>query len=90
MYTLELQLYDVFEIDVNSFATVMEYCEGHDLDLHLKQNKSLVEREARALLIQILSGLRYLSSGGAEMMPPSSSIPEVMQHSSAMEEVSLL
>jgi tousled-like kinase len=34
-----VQLFDVFEIDSNSFATVLEYCEGHDLDLHLKQHK---------------------------------------------------
>jgi tousled-like kinase len=27
-----VQLFDVFEIDVNSFATVLEYCEGIDLD----------------------------------------------------------
>lgn len=27
-----VQLFDVFEIDVNSFATVLEYCKGIDLD----------------------------------------------------------
>ena len=27
-----VQLYDVFEIDDNSFATVLEYCKGIDLD----------------------------------------------------------
>ncbi len=27
-----VQLYDVFEIDLNSFATVLEYCRGIDLD----------------------------------------------------------
>ena len=27
-----VDFYDVFEIDVNSFATVLEYCRGIDLD----------------------------------------------------------
>ena len=30
-------LFDVFEIDANSFCTVLEYCDGHDLDFYLKQ-----------------------------------------------------
>lgn len=32
-----VKLYDVFEIDGNSFCTVLEYCNGHDLDFYLKQ-----------------------------------------------------
>lgn len=32
-----VRLYDVFEIDANSFCTVLEYCDGHDLDFYLKQ-----------------------------------------------------
>lgn len=32
-----VKLYDVFEIDTNSFCTVLEYCDGHDLDFYLKQ-----------------------------------------------------
>lgn len=31
-----VQLFDVFEIDVNSFATVLEYCKGIDLDENTK------------------------------------------------------
>jgi len=58
-----VQLFDVFEIDTNSFATVIEHCSGSDLDLHLRLRKQLPEREARSILLQILSGLRYLSSG---------------------------
>jgi tousled-like kinase len=34
-----VKLYDVFEIDANSFCTVLEYCDGHDLDFYLKQVK---------------------------------------------------
>uniref|UniRef100_A0A7S4ITG5 Protein kinase domain-containing protein n=2 Tax=Odontella aurita TaxID=265563 RepID=A0A7S4ITG5_9STRA len=57
-----VSLYDVFEIDDNSFATVLECCEGTDLDTLLKERKTLPERDARAILIQILSGMRYLSA----------------------------
>ena len=59
-----VQLWDVFEIDSSSFATVLEHCDGTDLELYLKKNKYLCEKEARAILLQILAGLRYLSSGG--------------------------
>ncbi len=31
-----VRLFDVFEIDNDSFCTVLEVCEGHDLDMHLK------------------------------------------------------
>merc|ERR1719400_502965 len=41
-----VQLFDVFEIDANSFCTVLEYCDGHDLDFYLKQHKTISEREA--------------------------------------------
>jgi tousled-like kinase len=56
-----VSLYDVFEIDTNSFATVLEACEGTDLDTLLKNKRYLPEREARAILLQILSGMNYLS-----------------------------
>ena len=52
----------MFEIDSNSFATVLECCDGTDLDTVLKDQKSLTERNGRAILLQILSGMRYLSS----------------------------
>merc|ERR1719312_1607803 len=35
-----VKLFDVFEIDANSFCTVLEYGDGHDLDFHLKQHKT--------------------------------------------------
>lgn len=56
-----VSLYDVFEIDNNSFATVLEVCKGTDLDSLLKERRSLPERDARAILLQILSGMNYLS-----------------------------
>jgi len=57
-----VRLYDVFEIDMVSFATVLECCKGPDLDYYLKEMKVLPEREARAILIQILSALNYLNN----------------------------
>jgi tousled-like kinase len=56
-----VSLYDVFEIDNNSFATVLECCKGTDLDTVLKAQKRLPERKSRAILLQILSGMNYLS-----------------------------
>jgi len=55
-----VSLYDVFEIDNNSFATVLECCDGTDLDTLLKNRRFLPERDARAILLQILSGMLYL------------------------------
>lgn len=61
-----VSLYDVFEIDSDSFATVLECCKGYkndnDLDVLLKRRKLLPESEARVILLQILSGMKYLSS----------------------------
>eukprot|EP00976_Prorocentrum_cordatum_P048129 971385-Prorocentrum_minimum.AAC.1 len=48
-----VRLYDVFEIDTNTFCTVMDFCEGGDLDAHLKENKMLCEREARSIIVQV-------------------------------------
>lgn len=62
MHPRVVQLFDVFEIDVNSFATVLEYCKGIDLDEKLKTMKIIPEKDARTILLQILSGLRYLNS----------------------------
>lgn len=61
-----VKLFDVFEIDNNSFCTVLEYCEGNDLDFYLKQNKSIPEKEARSIVCQTVSALKYLN----EIKPP--------------------
>jgi len=61
-----VSLFDVFEIDSNSFATVLECCTGTDLDTLLKEKKTLPERDARAILLQILDGMRYLSSSSSD------------------------
>jgi serine/threonine protein kinase len=46
-----VKLYDVFEIDANSFCTVLEYCDGHDLDFYLKQVST-----SHSMLISDVSG----------------------------------
>ena len=61
-----VSLYDVFEIDNNSFATVLECCKGTDLDTLLKRKKRLPERQARAILLQILTGMQYLSQPSSD------------------------
>jgi len=61
-----VSLFDVFEIDTDSFATVLECCQGTDLDTLLKDRGRLVERDGRAILFQILSGMRYLSAPSAD------------------------
>ena len=48
------------------FCTVLEYCEGNDLDFYLKQNKSIPEKEARSIITQTVSALKYLN----EIKPP--------------------
>ena len=53
-----VQLFDVFEIDANSFCTVLEYCDGHDLDFYLKQVsviKTLVLKSQNNLMFVSIS-----------------------------------
>lgn len=56
-----VRLWDIFEIDHNTFCTVLEYCSGKDLDVVLKETPVLPEREARSILVQIFSGLVKLN-----------------------------
>jgi serine/threonine protein kinase len=56
-----VKLFDVFEIDTNSFSTVLEYCEGNDLHCFLKQHKTLPEKESRSIIMRTVSALRYLN-----------------------------
>jgi tousled-like kinase len=48
-----VRLFDVFSIDSDSFCTVLEYCDGNDLDFYLKQHKQMTEREARSIIMQV-------------------------------------
>ncbi|WCJ40200.1 Serine/threonine-protein kinase TOUSLED [Euphorbia peplus] len=56
-----VRLWDIFEIDQNTFCTVLEYCSGKDLDAVLKATPILPEREARIIIVQIFQGLIYLN-----------------------------
>ncbi|KAJ6386258.1 hypothetical protein OIU77_029264 [Salix suchowensis] len=56
-----VRLWDIFEIDQNTFCTVLEYCCGKDLDAVLKATPVLPEREARIIIVQIFQGLVYLN-----------------------------
>lgn len=53
--------FDTVEIDHNSFCTILELCSGPDLYNYLKENKQIQEKEAKLIISQILSGLKYLN-----------------------------
>lgn len=59
------QLVDTFEIDCNTFATVMELCDGGDLDQTLRAYGHLSEKEAKNVIFQVLDGLVYLNDPGS-------------------------
>ncbi|XP_021720607.1 serine/threonine-protein kinase TOUSLED-like [Chenopodium quinoa] len=56
-----VRLWDTFEIDQNTFCTVLEFCCGKDLDAILKITPVLPEKEARIIIVQIFQGLVYLN-----------------------------
>uniref|UniRef100_A0A2K6Q9K8 Protein kinase domain-containing protein n=1 Tax=Rhinopithecus roxellana TaxID=61622 RepID=A0A2K6Q9K8_RHIRO len=56
-----IKLYDYFSLDTDSFCTVLEYCEGNDLNFYLKQHKLMSEKEARSIIMQIVNALKYLN-----------------------------
>lgn len=56
-----VRLWDTFEIDHNTFCTVLEFCSGKDLDAVLKATPVLPEKEARIIIVQIFQGLVYLN-----------------------------
>jgi tousled-like kinase len=53
--------YDTLEVDSNCFCTVLEYCPGEDLNTFLKRHKTLSEKEARYIMVQLFAGLNYLN-----------------------------
>lgn len=57
---------DLFLLTTGRFCTVLEYCEGNDLDFYLKQNKLMTEKEGRSIVMQIVNALKYLN----QIRPP--------------------
>jgi len=60
--------YDSVEIDSNSFCTVLEYCSGPDLASYLHSQKTLTEREAKLIIRQILSALKFLNENDKKVI----------------------
>ncbi|XP_024640782.1 serine/threonine-protein kinase TOUSLED [Medicago truncatula] len=63
-----VRLWDIFQIDPDTFCTVLEYCSGKDLDAVLKATPILLEREARVILVQIFQGLIYMNKGALKII----------------------
>lgn len=77
-------LLDVFEIDNHCFATILELCRGIDLDEKLKTQKTIPEKDAKTILMQIIFGLRYLHGGSAPAHTPDRSVMEDIGGGGAM------
>ena len=56
-----VKYYDTIEIDELSYGTVLEYCEGFDLDYMLKKNGQLPEKDSKAIIKQMLGAVKYLN-----------------------------
>mmetsp|Transcript_30862 Transcript_30862/g.57729 ORF Transcript_30862/g.57729 Transcript_30862/m.57729 type:complete len:731 (-) Transcript_30862:79-2271(-) len=59
---------DCFPISTKAFGTVLQLCEGETLDEYIKMHGPLPEKEARGILIQILSGLKYMNTNGRKII----------------------
>jgi tousled-like kinase len=70
-----VRLFAVIEISKDCFATVLEYCKGSDLEKLLKSQTVLPEREARAIILQVLSSLRYLNGYVSPWAEPDPAAP---------------
>ncbi|CAK71356.1 unnamed protein product (macronuclear) [Paramecium tetraurelia] len=57
-----VKLYDSVEIDKSSFCTVLELCDGPDLAYYIKKYKCFPEKEAKLLVGQIISAIKYLNN----------------------------
>ena len=56
-----MKQFDTIEIDNTSFGIILELCDGPSLDIYLKQHGALSEKEAKAIIWQILVGVKYLN-----------------------------
>ena len=55
-----VRLLDIFEIDADTFGTILEYCEGGDLDYYLKKFGTVSEKESKGIAYQLLNALNYI------------------------------
>lgn len=60
--------YDTVEIDSNSFCTIIEFCNGCDLGAFLKKHKTLPEKDAKAIIRQIFSALKFLNENDKKVI----------------------
>merc|ERR1712217_153128 len=63
-----VNLQDCFVVSTKAFGTVLELCEGETLDEYMKRYGALSEKEARGIVIQILSGLKYMNTNGRKII----------------------
>lgn len=59
---------DCFPISTKAFGTVLQLCEGETLDEYLRIHGGLPEKEARGIVIQIFSGLKYMNTNGRKII----------------------
>lgn len=57
-------LQDYFPHESASFGTVWDYIDGSMLDVYLRRNGPLPEKEARCIVFQLLSALRFIEAKG--------------------------
>ena len=57
-----VRLLDTVEIDDNTFATILELCDGMDLSQFLKKHKVVSEKDAKIIICQIVTALKYLNN----------------------------
>lgn len=58
-----VRLYDVFLIDgENSFCTILEYCNDGDLDLRLRMERRIPEKDTRCIIMQVVDAISYLKN----------------------------
>ena len=55
------RLHEVFQIDDTAFVAALEFSAGEDLETRLKKMRTLPEKDARIILIQIVKALRHLA-----------------------------
>merc|ERR1711972_896957 len=58
---------DYFPDENGSFVTVWENCEGDSFEAYLQRNGAVPEKEARGIILQIISLLRFAESRGYKL-----------------------